>query len=155
GYEAARTLLSSAGVPFVEQRTVRDCDEALTAASAIGYPVVLKALGTAHKSDAGGVVVGIADADALASAYDEGSARLSAARCSVEGMAAPTDGVELLIGASWDVRFGPVALVGSGGVYTEVLRDTAVALAPVDDARAEAMIRSLRVSPLLLGARGR
>ncbi len=70
-------------------------------------------------------------------------------------MAPVAEGVELLIGARWDARFGPVALVGAGGVYTEVLRDTAVALAPVTEAQAESMLRSLRVSPLLLGERGR
>ena len=127
----------------------------LAAASEIGYPVVLKALGQLHKSDAGGVVVGIADAAALGVAYDDMHARLAPGEFSLERTAPLANGVELLIGARWDARFGPVALVGSGGVYAEVLRDTAVALAPVTEARPEAMLRSLRVSPLLVGARGR
>jgi succinyl-CoA synthetase beta subunit len=70
-------------------------------------------------------------------------------------MAPLADGVELLIGARWDARFGPVAVAASGGVHAEILRDTAVALAPVTQTQAEAMIRSLRVAPVLLGARGR
>jgi acyl-CoA synthetase (NDP forming) len=70
-------------------------------------------------------------------------------------MAPLADGVELLIGSRWDTRFGPVALAGSGGIYTEVLRDTAVALAPVTDEQAEAMLRSLKAAPLLAGIRGR
>ena len=69
---------------------------------------------------------------------------------------APTgDGVELLIGARWDPRLGPVVLAGAGGVYAEVLGDTAVALAPIDPEQARAMIASLRFAPLLDGARGR
>ncbi len=155
GYEPARELLAGAGIPFVAQRTVRDLDAALAAATEIGYPVVLKALGQLHKSDAGGVVVGIADADSLARAYDGLHASLAPTGYSIERMAPVAEGVELLIGARWDARFGPVALVGAGGVYAEVLRDTAVALAPVTEAQAESMLRSLRVSPLLLGARGR
>jgi acyl-CoA synthetase (NDP forming) len=65
------------------------------------------------------------------------------------------DGVELLVGARWDARFGPVALVGLGGVFTEVLSDVAVALGPVDDATARELLLSLRAAPLLQGARGR
>ncbi len=155
GYESARTLLAAAGVPFVEQRTVTSLAEALAAARRIGYPVVLKALGLLHKSDAGGVAIGIAGEDELAQAFADISRRLGPERCSVERMAPLADGIELLIGTRWDARFGPLALAGSGGVYAEVLRDTAVALAPVDTAQAEAMLRSLRAAPLLAGIRGR
>jgi hypothetical protein len=73
----------------------------------------------------------------------------------VEQMAPVADGVELLIGARWDARFGPIALIGLGGLFTEILRDVAVALAPVDEDRALALLDSLRAAPLLHGARGR
>jgi acetate---CoA ligase (ADP-forming) len=63
--------------------------------------------------------------------------------------------VELLIGARWNARFDPIALVGLGGLFTEILRDVAVALAPVDEERALALLGSLRAAPLLHGARGR
>jgi acetate---CoA ligase (ADP-forming) len=63
--------------------------------------------------------------------------------------------VELIVGTRWDPRFGPIALVGLGGVYTEVLRDVATALGPVDASEAERMLMSLRSAPLLRGARGR
>ncbi len=155
GYEAARSLLGAGGVPFAAQRSVSSAAEALAAARALGYPVVLKALGSAHKSDAGGVVLGIAGDAELERAYTDLGHRLAPERCSVEPMAPLSDGVELLIGTRWDARFGPIALTGSGGVYTEILRDTAVSLAPVTEARAELMMRSLRTGPLLLGARGR
>jgi acetate---CoA ligase (ADP-forming) len=151
GYDAARAVLDGGGVPFVAQRTVTGRDAALAAAGDIGYPIVLKALGALHKSEGGGVVLGIPDPAALERAFDGMTAR----RYSVEAMAPLADGVELLIGARWDARFGPVALAGAGGIHAEVLRDTAVALAPLTETEAEAMLRSLRIAPLLLGARGR
>jgi acyl-CoA synthetase (NDP forming) len=154
-YDAARSLLAPGGVPFVGQRTVTSLETALTAAAAIGYPIVVKALGAVHKSDVGGVKLGITDPDALAAAYSDIDARLHPEAFSVEAMAPLADGVELLIGARWDPRFGPVALAGLGGVYAEVMRDVAVSLAPVADAQAEAMLRSLKAFPLLDGARGR
>jgi acyl-CoA synthetase (NDP forming) len=155
GYAAARELLAAAGIPFTDQRTVADADEAVAAAAQIGYPIALKALGALHKSDGGGVVLGIASPTALRAAYADIVARLDPARCSVEQMAPVAGGVELLLGARWDARLGPVALAGAGGLYAEVLRDTAVALAPVSVAQAEGLLRALRTAPLLLGARGR
>jgi hypothetical protein len=74
---------------------------------------------------------------------------------SVERTAPVADGVELLVGARRDPRFGPVALVGIGGIYAEMLRDVAVALAPIDEAEAGSLLRELAGAPLLLGARGR
>jgi len=154
-YEHARLLLAGGGITFVAQRTVRGLDEALDAADEIGYPVALKALGLLHKSDAGGVLLGLADAAALERSFGELQARVRPARCSVEAMAPLQEGVELLIGARWDARFGPVVLAGAGGVYAEILADTAVALAPIDDQEALLLLRSLRCAPLLTGARGR
>ncbi len=154
-YQAARTLLGDGGVPFVEQRTVDSVASAQEAAAGVGYPVVLKALGALHKSDGGGVRLGLADPDQLAAAYREIDGRLRPETLSVEAMAPLGKGVELLIGARWDARFGPVALVGLGGIYAEVLRDIAVALAPVTVAQADRMLRSLRAFSLLDGARGR
>jgi succinyl-CoA synthetase beta subunit len=69
-------------------------------------------------------------------------------------MAPLTSGLELLIGARRDRSFGPVVVVGAGGVYTELVNDVAVALAPVTEAQAEVLIRSLRIAPVLMGARG-
>ncbi|MGI8713383.1 MAG: acetate--CoA ligase family protein [Solirubrobacteraceae bacterium] len=152
---AIRALVGAAGVPLVAQRTVVTATQAQDAACEFGYPVVLKALGSLHKSDRGGVALGIADAHQLACVYDDFARRLDAPRCLLQRMVPLADGVELLIGTRWDARFGPVALAGAGGVYAEVLRDTGVALAPVAADDAEAMLRSLRCAPLLLGARGR
>jgi acyl-CoA synthetase (NDP forming) len=154
-YVDARALLAAGGVPFEPARVVSSAAKAEAAAAELGYPVVLKALGTLHKSDVGGVVLGLGDESALAAAYAELHERLAPPAMAVERMATLDHGVELLVGARWDARFGPVALVGLGGVFTEVLRDVAVALAPVDEAVARELLLSLRAAPLLLGARGR
>jgi acetate---CoA ligase (ADP-forming) len=154
-YSEARALLAAAGVSFVPAREVATPDDAAAAAAEIGYPVVLKALGLLHKSDVGGVVTGLSDERALRAALADLRERLAPAAFSVERMAPVGDGVELLVGARWDARFGPVALVGLGGVFTEVLGDVAVALAPVDEATARELLLSLRAGALLQGARGR
>ena len=153
GYWEARGLLEAAGVEFAEARRVKHDQEALEAADELGYPVVLKALGHVHKSDAGGVAVGLADAVALQRQLSEMATLAS--EYSVERMAPVEDGIELIVGSRRDPRFGPVTLVGMGGLYTEVLGDVAVALAPIGEADAERLIGSLRGAPLLLGARGR
>ncbi|HTU94405.1 MAG TPA: acetate--CoA ligase family protein [Solirubrobacteraceae bacterium] len=155
GYLAARALLAAGGIRFVAHHEVTGVEEAVQAALQIGYPVVLKALGETHKSDAGGVVLNIADEAQLRAAYAQVHDALEPERCTVEQMAPLTAGIELLIGTRWDPRFGPVALAGSGGLYAEILRDTAVRLAPVTEDEAEAMLRALRIAPLLTGARGR
>jgi acyl-CoA synthetase (NDP forming) len=154
-YSGARALLGAGGVPFAPAREVSSSDEAAAAAVELGYPVVLKALGLLHKSDLGGVVTGIADEPSLRAAVADLRERLAPPAFSVESMAPVGDGVELLVGARWDARFGPLALVGLGGVFTEVLRDTAVALAPVDEPTARELLLSLHAAPLLQGARGR
>ncbi len=129
--------------------------QAEAAAAELGYPVVVKAVDALHKSDAGGVLVGIADAAALRSAVGGLIARLAPKELSVERMAPIHDGVELIVGARADPRFGPVAMIGLGGIHAEVFKDVAVDLAPVDPATAERLLRSLRGAPLLLGSRGR
>ena len=154
GYWAARELIASAGVDFPPARQVSSAGEANAAAAELGYPVVVKALGLLHKSDAGGVALGLEDEQAVEEALAR-MATLSVEGYSVERMAPVTQGAELIAGCLNDPRFGPVVLVGLGGIYAELLEDTAVALAPVDDAEAEELIRSLRGAPILTGARGR
>jgi acetate---CoA ligase (ADP-forming) len=154
GYWAARQLLASAGIEFPPARRAATPEEARAAAVGLGYPVAVKALGLLHKSDAGGVALGIADERGLEGALAE-MATLSTEGYSVERMAPVFDGAELIAGCLNDPRFGPIVLVGLGGIYAELLDDTAVALAPVDTPQAEELIRSLRGAPLLTGARGR
>jgi acyl-CoA synthetase (NDP forming) len=154
-YFAIRRLLSDAGIRFVEAVPVSTEDQAVAAARELGYPVVLKALGTLHKSDVGGVRLAIANDQALSEAYSDLAARLHPPLLSVERQAPIELGVELLIGVKRDRSFGPIALVGLGGVYAEALRDVAVALAPVSHDAAIRLVRSLRGSQLLTGWRGR
>jgi acyl-CoA synthetase (NDP forming) len=154
-YPAARAALAEAGVPFGAARTVSGREEALAAAEKLGYPVVVKALGLLHKSDAGGVVTGLRDDRELEAALADLSARLAPESFSVETSEAVEAGFELLVGARRDPRMGPVVVVAAGGVHAETLQDVAVGLAPVDEAGAEELVRSLASAPLLTGARGR
>ena len=155
GYFAARALLEQAGVPFVLAHRVETLAELREAADGLGYPLVLKALGQLHKSDAGGVAVGLVDGEDLEQAYAGMTERLGPPAFSVEQMAPLADGVELIVGARRDPRFGMVAMVGLGGVYAELFGDVAVGLAPLDPDEAERMLRSLRGAAILAGARGR
>jgi acyl-CoA synthetase (NDP forming) len=155
GYFSVRRLLSQAGVPFPAARGVTSVDELRAAAAEIPGPYVLKALHLLHKSDVGGVLVGLCDIDALVDAHARMHARLGARSYSVEAMVDLTDGVELIVGVNTDARFGPVAMIGLGGVYTEVLRDVTFALSPVPADLAVDLLRSLRSAALLTGVRGR
>jgi acyl-CoA synthetase (NDP forming) len=155
GYAAARAALAEAGVPFGAARTVGDRDSALAAAASLGYPVVLKALGLLHKSDAGAVALGLRDEQELAAALDDLAARLAPESFSVEAAEDVAAGFELLVGARRDPRFGPLVVAAAGGIHAEALHDVAVALAPVDEAAAEDLVRSLASAPLLAGDRGR
>jgi acetate---CoA ligase (ADP-forming) len=154
-YIEARELMEGVGIPFSKARQVTTPAEARAAAHELGYPVVLKALGTSRKSDRGGVQLGIAVEAELKDAFAEMSARLKPPAFSVERMVATTDGIELIVGVRRDPSFGPVVVIGMGGVYADLLQDVAVALAPLTLEVAEQLIRSLRGAPLLLGARGR
>jgi acyl-CoA synthetase (NDP forming) len=157
GYWEARDALADAGVPLVAARRARTTAEALAAAGELGYPVALKAAALLHKSDAGGVVLGLADAEVLAAAVDDLRERLGAGAddLALERMAPLAEGVELILGCRWDERFGPLLTLGFGGLFTELLADARTALAPVDETTAERLLLGLRGAPLLRGARGR
>jgi acetate---CoA ligase (ADP-forming) len=154
-YFGIRRWLAEAGIPFIEARAAESLEAATEAGASLGYPVVLKALGSIHKSDAGGVRLAIPDEAALGEAISEMRTRLQPALFAVERMAPIERGVELLIGVKRDRSFGPVALVGIGGAYAELFQDAAVALAPITVEQGTALIGSLRGAALLQGYRGR
>ncbi|MFI8961704.1 acetate--CoA ligase family protein [Streptomyces sp. NPDC053493] len=155
GYETVRALLSSHGLGFPAAAFVTTADEAADAARRrTGYPLVLKAMGLAHKTEAGGVALGIADEPALRAAFARMRAATGAGRFAVEAMAVHPQAVELIAGVRHDPAFGPVAMVGLGGVTAELHADTALALAPLTPPRARALLLSLRHAPLLTGWRG-
>jgi acyl-CoA synthetase (NDP forming) len=153
-------LLREVGIPVIDAVPVRDADEAVAAAHRFGAEVALKldALGLAHKSDLGGVALGLLGDEVVRAAamtlLETGQRRgLSLRGLLVEPMAAP--GLELLLGMRRDPLFGPVVVAGLGGTLTEVLDDVAIRLAPIDPAAADAMLDDLRGARLLGGVRGR
>lgn len=154
-YWAAREALAAAGVPFVAASLVRDRGQAVAAAAALGYPVVLKAIGLLHKSDSGGVALDLQDEQMLMAAWDSMQRHVAPPAMVVEHMAKSAGAIEVIVGCRQDSRFGPVVLVGLGGVYAEVLDDTLVALAPLENPAAVGLLLSLRAAPLLLETRGR
>lgn len=155
GYLEARALLAESGVPFGAARFASGPSEAVAAAATIGYPVAVKALGILHKSDARGVALGLADEASVRGATEEMQARLAPDGFAVEAMVALEPGVELIVGCRRDPRFGPLLLVGLGGIYAELLRDVAVTLAPATPDEVERLLRSLKGAGVLTGARGR
>jgi acyl-CoA synthetase (NDP forming) len=146
-------LLAGYGVPVVDVREVHDEATVVAAARAVGYPVVLKtdAPGVAHKSDVGGVVLGLADEQTLLTAYRDLSARLGS-RALV--CATAPSGIELAVGVSRDAHLGPLVVVAAGGTLAELLADRAVTLPPVDRRRARRLLHRLRVRGLFSGWRG-
>lgn len=154
-------LLRGHGVPVVALRRARSRSEAVACARELGFPVVMKVLSAqiTHKSDAGGVVLGIADAEQAGAAYDRIQAAVGAALPGIaagEVLLAPMvrGGVECILGAHRDPVLGPVVMLGSGGVNVELLRDAVFRIAPVDLAEARGMIGELKTAALLDGFRG-
>jgi acyl-CoA synthetase (NDP forming) len=149
-------LLDAAGVPTARSQTVAGAEAAVSAATDIGFPVVLKAVGPdlLHKSDVGGVRLGLKSTDEVASAYAEMANRLGGQMegAMVQQMAEP--GVETIVGVVQDPLFGPLVMFGLGGVATELLGDRAFRILPLTDLDAAELVRNLRSSPLLFGYRG-
>jgi acyl-CoA synthetase (NDP forming) len=146
-------LLRDYGIPAVAARPAATVEEALAAAAEIGYPVALKTddPGIAHKSDVGGVRLGIADPAGLTAAYADLSARLGPG-VTVTEMAGP--GPELILGMARDPALGPLIVVGAGGILAEYLSDRAIALPPLTGQAAAALIARQRFARLLAGFRG-
>ena len=146
-------MLSAFGLPTARVASVHDEASALAVAENLGYPLVLKTAvqGILHKSDQGGVVVGIESADELRSAYQDMAGRLGPEALIAE-MA--DDGVEMILGVRRDLQFGPIVLLGFGGVYAETLQDVSFALPPFSAEHAKRCVDRLKLRPLLDGVRG-
>lgn len=154
----AKRLAAAYGIPVARERQAATADAAVAAAEAIGYPVVLKGISrqVVHKSGLGLVRLRLGDADAVRAAFAAVEAALErAAPGSGEGCLVGElvlGGVaELILGARYDPAYGPLLLVGFGGVLVEALRDVQVAVAPVSAAAAAAMLRRLALWPVLAG----
>jgi acetyl-CoA synthetase (ADP-forming) len=158
----AKRLIAAYGIPTTRERSAPDAETAVRAAAAIGYPVALKGVSRAvvHKSDFGLVRLGLAGAQVVRAAFADIAAALDRAApgtmegCLVQEMA-QGGVVEVILGARHDPEYGPMVLAGLGGVLVEVLRDVQSAPAPLSAADAEAMLRRLRLWPVLAGVRGR
>ena len=152
GEDAAKARLAAKGLPVPRGRRAEDAEAAVAAAEALGFPVALKALGIAHKSEKGAVRLALADAAAVRKAAVEllplGDGVL------VERMVGDCVG-ELIAGIACDVQFGPVLTLGSGGVDVELLRDSRTLLLPASPQEIGEALRSLVLFPLLDGYRGR
>jgi acyl-CoA synthetase (NDP forming) len=162
GEAEAKALLGAAGVPAAPERLAMTEDEAIAAAKALGYPVVLKIASPdiLHKTEIGGVRLNLADADAVHAAFAQIMARAKKEKpqaridgCLVAPMIA--GGVETILGVVNDTAFGPVLMFGLGGIFAEVLKDVTFRIAPFGIDEARAMIREVKGFPLLDGARGR
>ncbi|WP_431284298.1 acetate--CoA ligase family protein [Humitalea sp. 24SJ18S-53] len=158
----AKRILAEAGISVVPEVACEDAAAAASAAERIGFPVVLKIVSSdiLHKSEIGGVMLGVGDANAVREGFATlmARARAGAPEARLDGVlvARQVDGgVEIAMGILRDPVFGPIAMVGLGGIFIEVLKDVAFRRCPFDEAAARAMIRSLRGFPLLDGARGR
>jgi acetyltransferase len=154
GAEAARELLVGAGIAVTETVRCQSPQSAAAAADRLGYPVVVKVdhPGLTHKSDVGGVRLGLAGRAAVRAAATGLLALADGAAVLVQHQ---HEGVELLVGGVRDPEFGPVVLAGLGGVLAETWRDVQLAVAPVDQAHATAMLTSLRSAAIFGGVRGR
>jgi len=147
----AKSVLAQYGLRGVPERAVKNADDAAKAAAELGYPVVLKADGDIeHKTEAGAVKLDLRDEAALRAAC----AAMTVAKNVFLVQAMVKGGVELVVGVKRDPQVGPVLLVGMGGVLVEIMRDTALALAPVGKAEARRMLERLKGFKLLQGYRG-
>lgn len=157
----SKQLFADAGLQVVVTKQAASKQEAVALSDEIGYPVVLKVDSTdiSHKSDAGGVKVGLKDAEEVEVAYDEIMASAKKAfpdakvdGVSVQSMARP--GIEIIMGMFKDVQFGPVLMFGLGGILVEVLKDVAFRVVPLAKRDAREMIEEIKGHKLLEGYRG-
>ncbi len=157
----AREVLDAYQIPVVESRVAKDLKEGKKYASRLGFPVVLKILSPdiQHKSDLGAVELNISSEEEFEGAWQRIEKNVKGEKeAQIDGMLvqkmAPS-GVELILGVTNDQSFGPVLLIGLGGVFVEIFKDISLRLLPVDRAEARAMIEEIKGYPLLTGARGR
>lgn len=147
-------MLAAWGLPVAPWRIAGDAATAVAAAAQLGYPIVIKAIrpGLVHKTEAGAVRLGLADAAAVGSAFNAFTATLGPGSALVQAQAAR--GVELVLGSVRDPSFGPILLCGLGGIWMEALNDVVMRLAPISQAEAIRAFGELRGRKMLDGLRG-
>jgi acetyltransferase len=157
----ALELLEIYGIPTVVGRCAQTVEEAQTAAQQIGYPVAIKIVAEqiSHKSDVGGVQLNLRNPEAVREAFEEMMTRIRSAypQAHLDGVLVQpmvSGGRELILGGRQDPQFGPVVVVGLGGIFVEILNEVSVRVAPVARWEAREMIEELRGAQILKGARG-
>lgn len=157
----SKQLLHEAGIRVTQARLATSADDAVAAAEEIGYPAVLKVVSgdIAHKSDVGGVELGLSDSEEIRAAFErimsavqEAAPNASVNGVSVQQMAKP--GTEVIIGTTTDPQFGPVLAFGLGGIMVEVLKDVAFRIVPLEKRDANQIVREIKGYPVLEGIRG-
>ncbi|MCS7275730.1 MAG: acetate--CoA ligase family protein [Dehalococcoidia bacterium] len=157
----SKQVLAEAGIPVVPARLATTPQEAAAVAREVGFPVVLKIVSPdiVHKTDVGGVRLGLKDAQEVATAFAElvESARRHVPDARIEGVSVQAQarpGVEVIMGMSKDPQFGPVLMFGLGGILVEILKDVSFRIVPIEARDAREMIREIRAFPILQGYRG-
>ena len=157
-FETAVGLLKKHGVKTASFAVVRNEKSALAAAEKLGWPVVLKGLSpdVIHKTEVGVVFVNNKSVEDVRKAYDKIVVNLKKRRARFQGVLVQeqAEGFEVIIGAKRDSQFGPVVLFGLGGIFTEVLKDYSLRVAPVSEKEALDMIKETKAFAVLAGARG-
>jgi acyl-CoA synthetase (NDP forming) len=157
----AKQLLKEAGIKVVETKLATSKEEAIAISEKLGFPVVMKisSVDVVHKSDAGGVKLGLKTTAQVGKAYNEimKSIKKAFPHVKIEGVSVQTmakQGLEVIIGMSKDDQFGPVLMFGLGGVLVEILKDVSFRIVPLQPRDAREMIRDIKGFPLLQGYRG-
>ncbi|MCH8201337.1 MAG: acetate--CoA ligase family protein [Chloroflexi bacterium] len=157
----SKQVLAAAGIPVAEATLAASADEAAKAAAKAGFPVVLKIVSpdVTHKSDVGGVKIGLEDEAAVRTAYDDIIAAVSdrQPKARIEGVAVQAmarPGTEVIVGMSKDPQFGPVLMFGLGGIFVEVLKDVSFRIVPLEERDAREMIDEIKGRAVLDGVRG-
>jgi len=157
----AKQLLKKAGINAIETRLAASKEDAVRIAKEMGFPVVLKIVSAdvVHKSDAGGVKLGLTTATSVGRAYSEIVKSIKSAfpEAKIDGVSVQPmakTGVEVIIGMSKDTQFGPVIMFGLGGILVEILKDVSFRIIPLEKRDAKEMIHETRGFPLLQGYRG-
>lgn len=157
----ALNLLEAYGIPTVQSRTAYNTDEVIAIAEELGYPVALKVVSAqiSHKSEVGGVQLNLRNKAALAAAFEEMQARIGQAypQARIDGVLVQpmvAGGWELILGGRQDPQFGPIVLLGLGGIFVEVFNQVMIRVAPLRQEDAREMVEGLRGYQILAGARG-
>lgn len=158
----AYALCNAYGIPTPRFEIADSVEDAVASAKRIGYPVALKIVSPEilHKTEAGGVVLGVGDENTLRASYNEiiENAKRTNPHCHIEGIVVERmipQGTEIIVGALRDEQFGPSVMFGLGGVLAELVRDVSFRVAPISKFDAEDLIDDLRFSAILKGFRGR